>query len=361
MIVVFTSNSEGGVVQFAIQISNTLMNLGQEVFCYLPEKSIVTLGSFPEERIKYYKKHNTINILANSLKNIADEIAKQEPDIVWFVDEAIICSQISILLKTNKIVFTIHDPLPHPTNRESLRQRVHDRFAYYMRRRALRTVSLTVLLSNNSLKTFLKEYNYKGKYAMLPLGAHIPSLVEERPIEIEACPFFLFFGRIDKYKNISTLIQAYIQLSEKEDTIPLVIAGKGKVLDNEMALIENNPKIVLINRYISDQEMVWLFAHSNSVILPYIEATQSGVIPIAYYFGVPVITSNVTGLTEFVEDGKTGIICNSVMDYSNSMMELSKAEVLLQYKQAARSYYLNRLDWKNNIQRILDIIQKTYK
>ena len=44
------------------------------------------------------------------------------------------------------------------------------------------------------------------------------------------------------------------------------------------------------------------------VVLPYVEATQSAVIPIAYVFGKPVVVTNVGALSEVVEQGKTGFI-----------------------------------------------------
>ena len=43
-------------------------------------------------------------------------------------------------------------------------------------------------------------------------------------------------------------------------------------------------------------------------MLPYISATQSGIVQIAYGFDKPVIATNVGGLPEVVLDGKTGYI-----------------------------------------------------
>ena len=44
------------------------------------------------------------------------------------------------------------------------------------------------------------------------------------------------------------------------------------------------------------------------MVLPYIEASQSGVIPIAYHFGKPVIATEVGGLPDMVDHGRTGYL-----------------------------------------------------
>jgi starch synthase len=44
------------------------------------------------------------------------------------------------------------------------------------------------------------------------------------------------------------------------------------------------------------------------VVCPYTEASQSGVVPIAYAFKKPVIVTRVGCLPDYVEDGGTGLI-----------------------------------------------------
>ena len=43
-------------------------------------------------------------------------------------------------------------------------------------------------------------------------------------------------------------------------------------------------------------------------MLPYVSATQSGIVQIAYNYDLPVVTTNVGGLPEVVHDGRTGFI-----------------------------------------------------
>lgn len=50
----------------------------------------------------------------------------------------------------------------------------------------------------------------KEKAVLLNLGAHVPDAIEEKPKEMEGVThYILFFGRMDKYKGISRLLNAY--------------------------------------------------------------------------------------------------------------------------------------------------------
>jgi glycosyltransferase involved in cell wall biosynthesis len=62
------------------------------------------------------------------------------------------------------------------------------------------------------------------------------------------------------------------------------------------------------DRYIPNEDVPALFREADVVLLPYTEATQSGVVPVAYQFGVPVIATRVGGLSEVVLEGRTGLL-----------------------------------------------------
>jgi glycosyltransferase involved in cell wall biosynthesis len=65
---------------------------------------------------------------------------------------------------------------------------------------------------------------------------------------------------------------------------------------------------MFINRYIANEELVSLLSNSITVVCPYIDATQSGVIMSAYALNKPVIATNVGGLPEMVDDGRYGFL-----------------------------------------------------
>ena len=76
-------------------------------------------------------------------------------------------------------------------------------------------------------------------------------------------------------------------------------------LINELG-IEAHVRVV--DNYIPDREVEKYFAAADLVVLPYISATQSGIVQIAFGFTKPVIVTEVGGLPDVVEDGKTGYV-----------------------------------------------------
>lgn len=69
-----------------------------------------------------------------------------------------------------------------------------------------------------------------------------------------------------------------------------------------------NDRILLVDRYVPNEEVELYFRAADVAILPYESATQSGIVQIAYHFNLPVITTNVGGLPEVIHDGQTGFL-----------------------------------------------------
>lgn len=121
----------------------------------------------------------------------------------------------------------------------------------------------------------------------------------------------LFFGKIRPYKGLEVLIEALPLLDESLD-LELVVAGEFYIDPNPLKehVLESGAgvKVTWIDHYIENERVSELFGAADLVVLPYRSATQSGVVPVAYQFDVPVIASNVGGLSEVIEEGKTGYL-----------------------------------------------------
>jgi glycosyltransferase involved in cell wall biosynthesis len=101
-------------------------------------------------------------------------------------------------------------------------------------------------------------------------------------------------------------------------------------LITELDLWENT---IVIDEYISNEDVALYFCSADVVILPYVEATQSGIVQIAFGMDKPVITTRVGGLPEVVDDGKTGLIVEK-----ESSEDLAKA-ILYYYTEACEEKF----------------------
>jgi glycosyltransferase involved in cell wall biosynthesis len=117
----------------------------------------------------------------------------------------------------------------------------------------------------------------------------------------------LFFGRIEPYKGVDVLLDAYLLLREKDRPIHLTIAGRGNIPADfsQKALAAG---VDLKNYWLSGEELGGLIKDADVIVAPYTDATQSGVVITAISYLVPVIATRVGALPEYVEDGEGGFL-----------------------------------------------------
>jgi glycosyltransferase involved in cell wall biosynthesis len=125
------------------------------------------------------------------------------------------------------------------------------------------------------------------------------------------CPILLFFGFVRPYKGLEYLIQA-LPLVLQQLRVHLLIVGEfwtpPAFYQRYAAEFGVEQQMTIVNRYVANEELQPYFDLADAVVLPYISATQSGVVQLAFGFGKPVITTRVGGLHEVVHDGVNGLI-----------------------------------------------------
>ena len=150
--------------------------------------------------------------------------------------------------------------------------------------------------------------------------------------------YLLFFGFIRAYKGLDLLLEAFADRRLRNRKLKLIVAGE--FYDSDMPyfdIIRNNnleDEVLILDRYIREDEVALLFCAANLVVQPYRSATQSGVTQIAYHFEKPMLVTDVGGLGEIVPDGKCGYvvkpepvsIANAINDYfsNNRQAEYTK-------------------------------------
>lgn len=121
----------------------------------------------------------------------------------------------------------------------------------------------------------------------------------------------LFFGKIEPYKGLDLLIEAFEQTSLPDAT--LVIAGAfpqpayRDAITSTLRRCGARDRIRLVDRDIPNDDVEGYFKSGDVLVLPYRKIYQSGVIFLAMRFGIPVIATPVGSLRDYIE-GDMGII-----------------------------------------------------
>ena len=123
----------------------------------------------------------------------------------------------------------------------------------------------------------------------------------------------LFFGFIMPYKGVVHLIDAAADLKKEfgEGLAVLIVGdiyGEKQPYLDRIAASGAADIIDLIDGFVPDETVEDYFLAADLAVLPYVSATQSGIVQIAYNYDLPVVTTDVGGLPEVVLDGVTGFV-----------------------------------------------------
>jgi glycosyltransferase involved in cell wall biosynthesis len=84
--------------------------------------------------------------------------------------------------------------------------------------------------------------------------------------------------------------------------------GDEDVYRKQVSDLSLEQNVSVYSEYVRNEDVGMYFSACDVVVLPYVSATQSGIVQIAYQFDKPVIATGVGGLAEVVLDKKTGFI-----------------------------------------------------
>jgi glycosyltransferase involved in cell wall biosynthesis len=122
----------------------------------------------------------------------------------------------------------------------------------------------------------------------------------------------LFFGFIRKYKGLDLLLEAMADERVRAAGIKLLVAGE--FYEDERSYREQidrlgiGDRLLLRTDFIPDQDVKYYLSAADVVVQPYRNATQSGVTPLAYHFGKPMIVTDVGGLPALVPHERVGLV-----------------------------------------------------
>ena len=277
-----------------------------------------------------------------TIKDFIQFLKKEKYDLIHFNVNTHLILFIKTFLPSVPIVITIHDPLRH-SGEESFLSATLDKFIFRLRN------ATYILHSDYSKILFERISKNRTNSYMIPFGNH-EWLNEFKKEKIpEEDNLILFIGRVSKYKGIEVLLKSFQQVKQEIPEAHLIIAGNGDYWFDYTKYIDGD-SIEIINRYIPNEEIVRLLLQAHIVVLPYTEATQSGVVSTVFTFCKPIVATRTGGIPEIVRDGETGLLVepDDRKALTNAIIRIMHSEILYNTikKNISNIYNEGEFSWK---------------
>lgn len=255
-----------------------------------------------------------------------------------------------------KIVTLCHDPVLHSGVKKT---------EVFLTRRFVRNSDEIVVLTKSFIPLVERNYGFAPEHIhYMPHGRMGDYRVNQKKAQVSfydtSKTNFLFFGRISKYKGLHVLAEAFAKLEKENGNVSLTVAGSGDFseYEDEFQAIRC---VNVVNRYIQDEEVGNFFDDpSVMLVLPYLDATQSGVTPIALEYGVPIIASDSGGLKEQLDEGRIGAYVKPGDPEAlyRKMKETAGNLEWFALQRRKMEQYLRQLQWDVVTKKLLDSLLK---
>ena len=305
--------------EYTIELANALSKIDDvNLTLIMPETTRKYLGSSwakilnPNINLKlfsYGSVRSARNILMApfTIYFLIRYINKMKPDVIHIQESpgVFVCLALPFI-RRYPIVSTNHDVKPHLGFEKGFKSNYRE-----ILRKIVTRYSNKIIVHGKYLKNIAIPYLHiksddihvipHGEFSIFGRWSKKRNVCEEQNT-------ILFFGRIGKYKGLDYLIKAEPLISRVIPRLKIVIAGRGEFFQECEKMMVNKERFECHIGFIPNEEVPELFQRASVVVLPYIDASQSGVVPIAYAFKKPVVVTNVGSIPEVVDDGKTGFI-----------------------------------------------------
>jgi len=246
----------------------------------------------------------------------------------------------------------VHDALPHPGDRLGP---LWD----WRLDRELDAARCAIALSG-AVEVALRARRPALPVMRLPLGAHLPAgLLRAAPARGPGRgPEFLLFGRLRAYKGLDLLRDAFRLLHQHHPEARLRVVGEGDA-EGLAPGLSALPGVRVEPRWVAEAEIPDLIAGADALVLPYREASQSGVVSLAFALGVPVVATPVGGLAEQVTDGVNGTLAAAPEPgaLAAAMARLCDPALRARLAQGARETGQGLADWDAQAAALLEALR----
>ena len=282
---------------------------------------------------------NGFSFITKFLSGILWRVSSRKLDIVHLTDP------FGSLVLPRKFVATVHDIFPITLNEF----KGSELECFYLRRtpRILKKAR-AIITPSSYVHNSLQEYFPESSCPVIPVPEAASDEFHPRcrnveilkPYGLDEHPYFIFVGRVDPRKNISGLIEAYMELPEgirSDNLLALVLSGRPQDLEefqNRYGHLLNADGIVYL-RDVPQRDLYHLYSSALSFVFPTLDEGFGLPVLEAMQSGCPVIASDLSCIPEIA--GEAAIL----VDPRNSTA-LMKSMILLAQSPGKREEYMRR-------------------
>jgi glycosyltransferase involved in cell wall biosynthesis len=242
----------------------------------------------------------------------------------------------------SKIIWTIHDPAEHSGRdaRLALDKRIL--------RGAARRIANVLVAHGMTCGREIRANKHLADRVIV--SEHGVLMVPDRVSPPGDSGTILFFGRMEEYKGLDILVGAAEILDQRGLTYTMIIAGEGPELARHKHRLARSANVRVIDGFITAELALDLFQNADVVVLPYKDATQSGVVAAAFGNHRPVVASRVGGLPDVVEHGVNGLLVepNDCTALADTLQEvLANPNLLARLHRGVKATAEGKLNWDN--------------
>ena len=299
------------------------------------------------------------------MQRLIHELRKRKPDVVhfqWLPVPAIDRWYVRKISRIAPVVLTMHNTSAPVHGAVSKLEKLSFRSVY-------QDFSAVIVHSEFSRQKVIEQgWVPRDRIHVIPHGAFDYYSAEQSRRRQKATPEqeILFFGRIEAYKGLDILIEAFARLPRRLiETTRLVIAGLPRIdiqpLQERCRALHIDDRITWHLRFIAEDEVAPLFRSASIVALPYRDIDQSGVLLTAIAFDKPVVASRLGGIPETIRDGIHGRLVEpgNVEAFAQALQSiLSDAELQKNMGQSIRYLKAAELSWERVAQKTLAVYEK---
>ncbi len=290
--------------EFCIPLANDLTR-GADILCLLPDELAAPYVSKLQKTVNFqpFRKPRLRQPLQQirMIYTLLRHIRHFDPDLIHLQQGHLWFNFALPLLQHYPLVLTIHDPRPHIGDKGAQKTpQVITNFGF-------RHADQVIVHGRQLRQVVVDHLDIPDEIIhVIPLTVLGDDMDQNRVQEEDN--LILFFGRIWEYKGLEYLIRAEPLITAQVPEAKIVIAGQGEDFAPYRRMMVNPDNFIVYNDYITHDQCAELFRRASIVALPYIDASQSGVIPVAYTFGKPVVATTVGALPDIVDHGRTGYL-----------------------------------------------------